>query len=187
MKMMSRSKGTILCLSMIALPLVACGEDAPAQNQAVVLHPLMKEIVAPQAQVLWDISAKAMNDQGDPDGTAMTAADWDAIGKAASALDEASKKLAVAKVINVVEPGQKIQDEDVNGSPTAAKVQGYVDADKAVFAAMSEAMANNAQGFIEAAKNRDAVKLSEVSGELDAVCETCHKQFWYPQQAALPQ
>ena len=33
---------------------------------------------------------------------------------------------------------------------------------------------------MEAAK--DAEKLSEVSGELDATCESCHRAYWYPNE-----
>lgn len=181
------SRKIAMCLCLAALPLAACKQEKPAEDQAVVLHPLMKGTVAPQAQILWDTSAKAMNDKGDPDGSAVTAADWETMAKAAAALSEAADKLVAAKTVLVVEPGQKIQDEDIKGSSNAKQVQGFIDGDRAAFKAMSEALAQNARGFIEAIKTRDAAKLNQVSGDLDAVCEACHKQFWYPQQASLPQ
>ena len=73
--------------------------------------------------------------------------------------------------------------------PTQARsaqkeMQAAIDAEPAKFRALAQALSASMDQVVAAAKAKDAAKLFDVSGGLDQVCESCHMQFWYPEQKA---
>lgn len=162
----------------------ASNETAPQAVTPASLHATMKQVVAPQAQILWDVSNRAVDEQGKPDPSKLSGAEWSQIAAAGGKVEAVAKGLAAAATITVAAPGEKIQDEGTQGGSTAAQVKGFIAADRPGFNAFSEALAADAREFVEAAKAKDGAKLAQVSGELDEVCESCHVKYWYPQQAA---
>jgi cytochrome c556 len=168
----------LVLLAASAALFVAAGQA----RDPVVLHPLMKDIVAPQAQVLWDVGNRGMDDDGKPDVSKLSGADWDKLAKAAQAMKETSIALAEAPRVAVTAGGAKIQDEGSAGALTAQQIQRIIDADPKGFASAARALATVSDGFLDAARGRDAAKLMEASGGLDQACEACHLKFWYPEQ-----
>lgn len=158
-----------------------CAPKAPAPT----VQDSMANVVAPQAQAIWDISNRAMNDQGTPDASKITEADWAKIAAAGQQITDRSKSLAEAKKVVVAAEGVKLQDEGGSGSGSNAKqVQGFIDANPAAFADHAKKLMATGETLIAASKAKDVAKLSQVSDSLDGVCEACHMQFWYPQQNA---
>ena len=164
--------------------LAACqqqgGSEMPAQP--VNLHEQMKNVVSVQAQVLWDISNRLLLTDGPATADLIPAADWDKMGVAAARMGEAARAIGNAKKLVVVQPGVKIDDEGDPGAWSGAQVQRAIDADPAQFKAHAQRLQESAATFTAAVKAHDAAKLSQVAGELDEVCEACHKQFWYPDE-----
>lgn len=166
----------------IGCGLLVAGEHAHTQAAAPpTLHAAMKDVIAPQAQILWDVSNNALDDDGNPDAKRVTAAQWKQIGVAGLRMKEMALTLAAAQPIKVAAPGVTLQDEGPPGAG-AAQVQKFIDADPAAFSAHARELAAAADGFVAASSARDVAKLAEFGGTLDQVCETCHMQFWYPQQ-----
>jgi cytochrome c556 len=161
--------------------LVAAHEVHSAGAPADV-HDLMKNIVAVQTQVIWDVSNEAQDDQGNPDASKMTAADWNKIIDAAGKVKQASLALAKADHVIAAAPGVKIEGEGNAGVAGAKQVQAALDKDPAEFRTRSQALAASMDQIIAAAKAKNAAKVFEVSGVLDQVCEDCHQKFWYPGQ-----
>jgi len=161
-------------------------EDAAGQagKPAGTLQKAMKTVIAPQAQILWDISNKGMNDEGGPDGSRLKEEDWAKIAAAGAMLEAKANELAETKAIVVAHPGEKLQDEENPGASNASQVQGFIDKDSQGFSDMARALAQSGADFADAGKQKDAVKLSNASNALDQVCESCHLRYWYPQQAA---
>ena len=146
----------------------------------VVLRDSMKDVVAPQAQIVWDTGNNALNDEGEPDSSRMTDADWSQTLQAGQRLRELSLAMSKAKHVTVARPRDKLQNEENPGSFNAAQVQGFIDSDPPTFAAMAEALVANAGQIVAASRARDAAKLVDASGALVEVCESCHVKFWYP-------
>jgi cytochrome c556 len=142
----------------------------------------MKNIVAVQTQVIWDVSNAAQDDQGNPDASKMTAADWNKIIDAAGKVRQASQRLAKADHVVAAAPGVKIEGEGNAGVAGAKQVQAALEKNPAEFRARSTALVAAMEQIIAAAKAKDAAKVFEVSGALDQVCEDCHQKFWYPGQ-----
>lgn len=170
-----------------ALALAAGVEATLAQESPVFLQPLMKDVAAPQAAVLWDVGNRGMDDDGNPSAKNLSAADWDKLALAADLMKGAASRLAAAPKVAVAAPGTKLQDEDAPGAKTAVQIQGYIDADPKGFADHAARLAAVSDEFLAAARARDAVKLQAASGRLDEVCEGCHVRFWYPDDAAKTQ
>jgi hypothetical protein len=165
------------CSVMLAAAAEVHSAAAPAN-----LHDLMKNTVAVQTQVIWDLGNGAQDDQGNPDASKLKAADWNRIIDAASNVRQASQTLARADHVLAAAPGVKIEGEGNSGSLGARQVQALIDANPAAFKTMAQALATSMDQIGAAANAKDAAKLFEVSGALDQVCESCHIKFWYPEQ-----
>jgi len=159
---------------------VYAADPAPA---APNLHELMKNVVALQAQVIWDVSNNAQDDAGNPDPKKMKPADWAKIGEAAGKVKGAVQALATAPHVMAAAPGQKIDGEGgTPGAFGAKEVQKAIDANPKVFQAFAQQLNHSMDELLAASKARDAKKLFDVSGRLDQECEVCHVQFWYPDE-----
>lgn len=157
--------------------LAALAADATRPN----VHELMKNVIAVQTQVVWDVGNTAQDDKGDPDPSKLKPADWAKAGAAAAKVRQASESLANAHSVLAAAPGQKIDGEGGPGGGFGAKqVQAAIDANPKLFQALAKALAGSMGDIEAAAKARDAKKLFDASGTLDQVCEDCHKKFWYP-------
>lgn len=167
--------GSLLCLTAHAAN--------PAASPPPNLHELMKNIVAVQAQVIWDVGNDAQDDNGNPDASKLKAADWAKLIGAAGKVKQASQKLATADHVLAAGPGQKIDGEGATPEAFGARqVQGVIDAKPQVFKAFAVALSTSMDQVLAAGQAKDAAKLFDVSGRLDQVCEDCHLQFWYPNQ-----
>jgi cytochrome c556 len=164
--------GGLICASAYA------GNPAPAAN----LHELMKNIIAPPTQVVWDIGNQAMDDEGNPDASKLKPADWTKIATAAGKVKQASQTLALADKIMAAGPGQKIEGEGNADAFGAKDVQRVLDANPKVFRAFAQQLATSMDEIIASTQTKNAKKLADVSGGIDQVCEACHMQFWYPNQ-----
>jgi cytochrome c556 len=154
-------------------------DPAPAPN----LHELMKNVVAIQTQVIWDVGNNAQDDAGNPDPKKMKPADWTQVGTAAGKVRDAMQALAKAPHVMAAAPGQKIDGEGGTPGAFGAKdVQKVLDAKPKVFQAFAQQMIKSMDELVAASKAKDARKLFDVSGRLDQECEACHQQFWYPDE-----
>lgn len=157
----------------------------PAPAPAANLHDLMKNVVAVQTQVIWDVGNNAQDDKGNPDATKLKPADWSKAAAAAGKVKEAAQTLANAAHVMAAAPGQKIDGEGTTpGAFGAKQVQKAIDANPKVFKAFAQQLTASMDEIVAAAKVKDAAKLFDVSGRLDQECEGCHTQFWYPDEKA---
>lgn len=159
---------------------VFCVSASADDSKPVNVHQLMKAGIAPQTQVVWDVSNKTLEDEG----AKLQPAEWDKIVKAASAVKSASTKLVTAPRLLAAAPNEKIQDEGAPGAFGAKEVQAVIDANPAVFHAFAQQLAAVMDEVTASAKTKDVAKLNDAAGRLDQVCEACHQQFWYPNQRA---
>jgi len=173
-------KTLIRALAAVALLAAACEVDsAPVSRD---LHDLMKNVVAQQTQVIWDVGNRAQDEQGNPDAAKLSADDWSKLIDAAGKVREVAQTLAHSEHILAAAPGVKIDGEGNPDARGAKQVQAALDANPKEFQALSQALATSMDQVAAAAKARDAAQLFDVSGALDQVCENCHVKFWYPEQ-----
>lgn len=155
---------------------------AQASSDSATIYALMKDIVAPQADIIWDVGSRGMNDDGEPDAAALSSQDWETLIGAAREMKAASDIMASTEGLTVAPAGTLISGEDVPGAPTARRVQQAISEDPHAFTRHAAELADISQAFILAADARDAVKLQDAVTRMGTSCEGCHKQFWYPDQ-----
>ena len=161
----------------------ACVAGAEAADTPVYVHSIMKDQVAPQAQVLWDVGNNALGDDGNVDISKLKPADWAKLGNAAQAMKIAALAMADAPKLTIAPAGVKVQDEGgAGGGATAMQIQAYIDADPKSFADHARALADVSDAFLAESKTRDGKTLGDASANLDQVCEACHMKYWYPEQ-----
>ena len=164
---------TILAGLAVAGTLMAA--DAPK----AVLQTVMLTQVNPQGLALWDITNKAIDANGGVDVKKITAEQWTRLQSIGKALEAGGRTLATSNGITAAPPGAKLQDE----TPTtgrAVDVQRYLDAKPAVFKEKAQKLQETGAKVVTAATKHDGKALSDLSSDLDEVCEACHVIFWYP-------
>lgn len=82
-------------------------------------------------------------------------------------------------------PSVKILDEGTEGAPTPTPIQAHLAKDPDVYRALAGSLTRHAVDLVAAAKAKDAATAGRLINEMDGVCETCHLEFWYPEQRAL--
>lgn len=146
------------------------------------LHDLMKNVVAVQMQLIWDVGNQAQDAHGNPDASKLKADDWSKVISAGGKLRQVAQTLAQADHVAVAAPGMKLDEQANPGALGVKEMQAAIDANPAEFRALAQTLSMSMDQVVAAAKSRDAAKLFDVSGGLDQVCENCHMRFWYPEQ-----
>lgn len=168
-------------LGLAGLGIVLMADAGQAQDHAPSVHAAMTGLVAPAAQVIWDVANGALDDDGKVAADRITAAQWGQVDAAARRFGAATRLFEMPGLI-VAAPGVKLQDEDNPGAANAGHVRAFVEADRAGFAARSRDLREAGLQLEAAAKRQDGKAFAEVADRLDQICESCHSQFWYPEQ-----
>ncbi len=138
----------------------------------------MQQRVNPAMLAIWEVSNNALDDNGAIDPAQMDDGKWAAIADAAGQLAEASRDMAAAATFVAAAPDNA---EVAEGGIAMAAVQQHLDRDPAGFRQMAAAMAEHADHIALAAHAKDAQAAGDLIGGTDAMCESCHSVFWYPE------
>jgi cytochrome c556 len=175
-------KASLLALLGVLTVVAANAADkAPAAGPAN-LHELMKAVVAPQTQIVWDVGNGAQDADGNPDASKLKPTDWVKLIAASNKVKQAAQTLAQADHVLAASPGVKLDGEGNPGTYGVKQVQAAIDKNPAAFKAFAQALVVNMDQVLAAAQAKNAQKLFDSSGGLDQVCENCHVQFWYPEE-----
>jgi hypothetical protein len=161
----------------------ACSRSAERQSNAgaptlvATIHEIMEHIVAPSADEVWNSTAVLTDESGVHDLSPQSDAEWEKLRGAAVMLAEAPNLMA-APGRKVVPPGETI---GAGGTLDAAAIQERMDEQHAEFATNAAALQASAVKALKAIDARDKKALADIGGEIDEVCESCHKRFWYPE------
>ncbi len=172
---MKKSIRLIAVLGLILAGAV-CAAGAPANLQQIMIGN-----VNPNGLALWDVTNKAMDENGKVSAKKLTEENWKNLLGIGLQLEEGGRALATSDGVIAASPGSKLQDEGNQGASTAQDVQRFIDAKSAEFRRHALALQKTGGDIVTAVKKHDAKKLDALSGSLDAVCEACHTAFWYPQ------
>jgi hypothetical protein len=142
------------------------------QPQATLVE-VMDSMVMPLAQKVWDAVVYEETIKGPA-----TDEGWQDVRRAAVSLAETANVLMI--------PGRSIAGPDKTageGELSSAEIQALIEKNHDAWIGFSRGLHEIATQAIHAVDTRDVEELSDVSGNLDSVCEGCHQQFWYPNQA----
>jgi cytochrome c556 len=147
--------------------------------QATILE-IMESIVMPAAQSLWDAVSVDVTANGTIEKVPETDEDWEKLRWTAITLAEATNTLVVPGR-HVAPAGTKSENPDAELEPE--QIEALLAKDRPAFVAHAHALHEAAMEALRAIDARNIDGVSEAGGTIDAACEGCHLQFWYPNQA----
>ena len=141
---------------------------------------IMDSMVMPSAQILWDAVAVDVTAAGTVEKVPQTDEDWARVRWSAITLAEATNAL-VLPGRRVAPPGAKSEAPDSELEPEA--IQKLLGEQRPAWVAHAHVLHEAAMEMLKAIDARNIDAVSDAGGTIDAACEGCHLQFWYPEQA----
>src|SRR5437773_2324234 len=193
----SRHRLTLGGVLFVSVTLAACSSSTPAPKPAqtsampqngvlwgdlkpvVSVKELMKYMIDPVADNLFNAIGTTVTKQGVVDVMPRTEDDWDKVRYGAISLAEGAYLLKIKRPFTP--PG----DENASQGPEAvelspAQITAKVEKDPVEWNARIEAMRNVALEALDVAKRKDVNELWDVGENLEGACEACHRSYWYP-------
>ncbi|MCP5144617.1 MAG: hypothetical protein H6978_07305 [Gammaproteobacteria bacterium] len=159
---------------------VAATSPAPFILTASI-HDIMKSIVDPSADYLWDSVSMHSSANGVVYNKPETDEDWQAVRDKAITLLEATNLLEM-EGRHVVNAGQHLEDEGADGNLTAEQIQALIDDSHERFTSFAQSLHEATLHVLNAIDARDVDGLFDRGGDIDTACEACHVVYWYPGQ-----
>ncbi len=171
-------------IAVACLAVTSLGVGARLYAQAVgdfmpriTIVEIMDSMVMPNAQIVWDAVSYEVTEKGETITGPKTDEDWQRVRWAAIALAESANNLMVpGRAVNHpgVKPGEgELAPEEI-AKLIAANRGAWVGHAKVLYEAVMQA--------VSAIDAKDTAKISDAGGTIDSACESCHLQFWYPNQ-----
>lgn len=191
---MPRVPGVIVSLSAV-LTVSACqapGSDSasvvsePAIDQASVaqdyrpaatIRELMQSVVDPSADVVWNSVAVMATKQGLTKIRPQSDEEWAAVRHAAVVLMESANLLMIPGR-RVAHPGERSSSPPYELEPE--EIDGLIAEDRNAWDARALVLQEVLSNVIGVIDDQDADQLYELGEQIEAVCESCHRQYWYP-------
>ena len=150
----------------------------------VSVKELMRDMIDPIADNIFDAVAIVDTPHGTVSHLPKTDEDWDKIRMGAVTLAEGVYLLKVPRPF--APPGDESTKSPVEGEElTPAQIKAKVEADPVLWNAKIEALRNVGLEVMEIVRTKKVDELWDASDNLDAACESCHVQFWYPREGAI--
>lgn len=180
-----RRKSRILMLaSAVVLAgsfMAAQSAEAPQFNKDISVDEIMEAIVMPTADALWKAVQVDVTAKGEVSTAPKNDEEWLALRHQAVTL-AAVTNLLMIPTLNV----SKTPTSTAHGEGELSKVdmEKVHKSKMAAFAAFAQVLHATAMHAIQVIDKRDTMGLSDVGGDIDAACESCHLVFWYPNQGS---
>lgn len=175
---------TLSAAALLLAPAPGARSQPPSQMSVSDFRPdasiaeIMESIVMPSAQILWDAVAVDVTADGVIEDIPETDDDWEMVRWSAVNLAEATNLLVIPRA--VAPPGTVSEYPEDELGPD--QVKALLDKQWPAWVGFTRALHTIALKTIKVVDDHDVDGLSEVGGEIDEACESCHLVFWYPEQ-----
>lgn len=169
---------SLLAAALIGLAAMeANSAEAPNFTTDLSVDDIMAAIVMPSADILWTAVTVESTTEGIVETVPETDEDWQRVRNGAVALAAATNLLLIDQLpINNMPPAPTPQGELAPAAIAALRKES-----PQAWAAHVTMLHDVALRAVEVIDKRDTEGLTNVGGDLDAACESCHLQFWYPE------
>ncbi len=140
---------------------------------------IMESIVMPAAQAVWDAVGVDVTEKGEIEKKPESEEQWAALRAAAVTLLESTNSLTVPGR-HAAPPGAKTANPDAELSPE--KIDALLAQQRPAWVAHAQVLHAAAIQALAAVDARNLDAITEAGGTIDEACESCHLQFWYPDQ-----
>jgi hypothetical protein len=177
---MNKVSSAIAIAAIGVAALSACKKEAAAAPLDV--RATMQDRVNPAMTAIWDVGNNALDDNGGLDPALLDDAKWAIIAGNADKLAAAGTAISNAgSFVSAAADNSTVGEGEI----TMAAVQQHVDGNPDGLKQMGAALADSATRLATAARARDAKTAGDLISGMDQVCESCHLEFWYPEQKEL--
>jgi cytochrome c556 len=142
----------------------------------------MQQQVNPAMMAIWDVGNNALDENGGLDASLLDDAKWATIADNADKLAAAGKQIGGASDFVAAAADNSTVGE---GEIKMAAVQKHVDGNPDGLKQMGTAFADSATRLDTAARAKDVKTAGDLISGMDQVCESCHLEYWYPEQKEL--
>jgi plastocyanin len=137
----------------------------------------MLSMVDPKADAIWNSVATIVTLEGTEEKRPRTEEDWVALRHDAITLVEATNLLLIGGR-QVAKPGVKSENPGIELEPE--EIQARIAQDPETWKKMVHGLHDASVVMLDAVDARNVDMLFDNGGNLDAACESCHRQYWYP-------
>ena len=155
----------------------------PEYTPTATVKDLMQSVVDPNADVVWLAVTTVQSNKGTVETRPKTDEEWTKVRHGAVALMEASNLLMVPGR-HVARPGEKSETPGVELEPS--EMEALINKDLASWRRRAHGLHEAGAAAIQAIDAKDADKLFEVGEQIERACESCHSQYWYPNEKIPP-
>jgi len=165
------------------------GNDAPTLiggpiKPIVSVKELMRDMIDPASDFVFDSIAVQTSKSGTIEHMPKTDEDWQRLRTGAVTMGEGVYLLKVPR------PFAPAGDQNNSTGPDAeelspAQIEAKVKADPVQWNARIEALRNVSLQVMQIVEKKNVQELWDASDNLDAACENCHVDYWYPNEGAL--
>ena len=173
----------MLSLTATVLVISACKSPTPPPPPAPVfdtsrtIKEVMKSMVEPAADTLWNSVATNVTETGTEVKVPKDDKDWVNVRREAIVLIEAMNLIAMP-ARHMAPPGTKSDNPGSELEPD--QIEALVTQDRESFTRLAHALQDTGVAALKAIDAKDTEALSNAGGDIDMACETCHTKYWYP-------
>jgi hypothetical protein len=150
----------------------------------VSVKELMRDMIEPAAYNIFNSVSTVVGPKGRIARTPKTDEDWDRIRFGAVTLIEGIYLLKIPRPFTP--PGDENDSEGPNPSELSPKqILAKLEKDPVLWNAKIEAIRNVGLEVLDIVKHKRVEELWDAGDNLEVACESCHEQYWYPNQPNL--
>jgi hypothetical protein len=149
----------------------------PQYAPMATLRDVMKSIVEPNADFLWDSVETVATAKQTENKMPRTDEEWLEVHEHAVALVEATNLLLIPNR-HIAKPGEKADNPGMERDPQ--EIEAMISKDRATFLNRIGGLREASLKMLTAVEAKDVTAMEDAGGILDSACETCHTTYWYP-------
>ncbi len=154
---------------------------APEFTPVASLHEMMRDVIDPISDLIFDAVGTEVTAKGTVQTEPRTDEDWARVRQGAIILAESANLL---KIPRKPAPDGYVVDPALRG-PNApelapAEIAARIEANRVLWNRFADGMRDEAVKVLAIVDAKDTAKLFAAGSDLDAVCETCHLEYFYP-------
>ena len=177
-----RSFAGLVAVTATVLVISACKSPtppppAPAFDTARTVKEVMKSMVEPAADTLWNAVGTNVTTTGTQVKAPQSDQDWLNIRREAIVLIEAMNLVTMPER-HMAPAGTKSDNPGSELEPE--QIEALRNQDRESFTKLAFALQDTAIAALKAIDAKDTEALSSAGGDIDMACESCHTKYWYP-------
>ena len=178
----------IAVLAFVAAPLAQAPAKPAAARAAAprslfqptsTVKDIMDDIMIPASENVFNSVSSSAGPNGTEEKVPTTDADWAEVRKNARLIVEAGNLLLI-EGRHVAPASAKSEHPGVELEP--AQMDALVAKNRTKWTQAAQGIVAAGLTALKAIDAKDPMALSDAGGDIDAACESCHVQFWYPDE-----